>query len=74
MPRDAETDVFSQSNVLVVRSRHCAMSWWVSLMIAAVADHAVRQSHDVAYHATPPRESQCNRGGQLTRGAASINR
>jgi hypothetical protein len=44
MPRDAETGVFSQSNVLMVRSRHCAMNWWISLMAAAVADHAATQS------------------------------
>jgi hypothetical protein len=59
MPRDADTGVFSQSNVLVVRSRHCVMSWWVSLTASAVADHAAMPSHDVAYHATPPRESRC---------------
>jgi hypothetical protein len=61
MPRDAETDVFSQSNVLVVRSRHCAMSWWVSLTVSAVADHAAKQLHGVAYHAKRPRERQRNR-------------
>jgi hypothetical protein len=61
MPRDADNGVFSQSNVLVVRFRHCVMNWWVSLMASAVADHAAMQSRHVAYHAKQPRESRCNR-------------